>query len=310
MQHFRSLEKVSLNHAWLTIGVFDGVHRGHQTLIRNLTAGAHADGAPAVVLTFDPHPAAVLRPEQAPPTLTTPEERGALFAALGVDYVITHPFNHQVAALSAKDFLSRLKQHLGFQQFWVGHDFAMGHNREGDIPRLRELSAELGFQLHVVAPVSLDERPVSSSRIRALLAQGEVQQAAEMLGRPYQLIGEVIEGAGRGRTIGVPTANLAIPPNRALPARGVYACRAWVGDSRVEAVTNIGYRPTFDNGPAHPSVETHLLDFSGDLYGQVIRLEFLSRLREERKFPHINALVQQIQNDIVQAREILARPQP
>ncbi len=305
MQHFDSLDHVSLNNAWLTLGTFDGVHRGHQVIIRQLTEGAHAENVPAVVLTFDPHPVAVLRPERTPLILTSPDARAALFGDLGVDYVITHPFNHEVASLSAKDFLSKIKQQLGFTQFWVGYDFAMGHNREGDIPRLRELGQELGFQLHIVEPVDFDGKTVSSSQIRKLIAEGNVQEARELLGHPYRLGGPVIEGAKRGRTIGIPTANLAVDEKRAIPARGVYVCHAWVDDTRVEGVINIGLRPTFENGPVKTSIEAHLLDFSGDLYGQVIQLDFLTRLREEQKFSGVDALVKQIQQDIVEAREFL-----
>ena len=313
MQHVRSLDHVSLEDAWLTIGTFDGVHRGHQEIIHNLTGGAHAAGAPTVVLTFDPHPVAVLRPDKAPLTLTSVDERAALFGQLGVDLVITHPFNRELAALSARDFLTRIKEHLGFTHFWVGYDFAMGHNREGDIPALRQLGKELDYQLHVVEPVNFGGKTVSSSKIRTLLAEGNVQEASDLLGRPYQLAGQVVEGAKRGRTIGIPTANLAVDEQHAVPGRGVYATWALVnpspyvgaGRSRVDAVTNIGLRPTFENGPVRPSVEAHLLDFSGDLYGQVIQLEFITRLREERKFSGVEALVQQIEQDIVEAREIL-----
>lgn len=307
MKHIRSLEHVALSNAWLTMGTFDGVHRGHQEIIRKLTEGAHAENAPAVVLTFDPHPVAVLRPDKAPPILTSADERAALFGDLGVDYVVTHPFNREVAALSAQEFLSKIKKHLGFTQFWVGYDFAMGHNREGNIPRLRQLGEALGFQLDIVEPIDVGGKTISSSQIRRLIAEGEVQEVHALLGRPYRLSGLVIEGAKRGRTIGIPTANLAVESQRAIPARGVYVCYADVGPghTRVTAVTNIGLRPTFENEPVQTSIEAHLLDFSEDLYGQVVRLDFLTRLREEQKFSGIDALVSQIKQDILRAREIV-----
>ncbi len=313
MKHIRSLEHVALSNAWLTMGTFDGVHRGHQEIIRKLTEGAHAENAPAVVLTFDPHPVAVLRPDKAPPILTSADERAALFGDLGVDYVVTHPFNREVAALSAQEFLSKIKKHLGFTQFWVGYDFAMGHNREGNIPRLRQLGEELGFQLDIVAPIDVGGKTISSSQIRRLIAEGEVQEVRALLGRPFRLGGPVIEGAKRGRTIGIPTANLAVDEHRAVPARGVYVCHAWVAPSpdagtgltRVTAVTNIGLRPTFENGPVRTSIEAHLLDFNEDVYGQVIQLDFLIRLREEQKFSGIEALVNQIKQDILRAREVV-----
>ncbi|GAB4581171.1 MAG: bifunctional riboflavin kinase/FAD synthetase [Anaerolineales bacterium] len=308
MQHFGSLSSLSVQNAWLTMGTFDGVHRGHQAIIRQLVAGAHAENAPAVVITFDPHPVAVLRPEKTPRTLTPPDVRAALLGALGVDIVITHPFTHEVAALSARDFLTQLKTHLGFTQFWVGYDFAMGHNREGNIPTLRRLGEQMGYTVHVVEPVAFEGKTVSSSQIRKLIAEGQMEETAELLGRPYSLSGKVIEGAKRGRTIGIPTANLSADDSLAIPARGVYACRVWVNARVVDAVTNIGLRPTFENGPARTSVEAHLLDFSEDLYGQVIQLEFHARLREEQKFSGVEALVAQIRQDIAQARALLGQP--
>jgi riboflavin kinase/FMN adenylyltransferase len=292
------------------MGTFDGVHRGHQEIIHQLVAGAHAVNVPAVVLTFDPHPVAILRPERAPKMLTSPDKRAELFSDLGIDLAITHPFNPEVAALSAHAFLTQLKNHLGFSQFWVGYDFAMGHNREGDIPTLRRLGKEMGFQLHVIEPIVFEGKTISSSQIRRLVAAGNVEEAGDLLGRPYQLGGTVIEGAKRGRTIGIPTANLVVDEQRAYPARGVYACRAWINQTPVNAVTNIGLRPTFESGIVQTSVEAHLLDFSGDLYGRELELEFFARLRDEQKFSGIEALVAQIQQDIGRARELLGTPQP
>jgi len=305
MQHVNSLDNVQLDNSWLAIGTFDGVHLGHQAILRELITGAHAEHVPAVVLTFDPHPVAVLRPDKAPPTLTDAEERAALFEQLGVDIVITHPFNQEVAALPARTFLTRLKQRLTFTHFWVGYDFAMGHNREGNIPALHQIGEDLGYQLHVVGPVNYSGEIISSSQIRALLAEGRVQEASELLGRPYQLSGHVIEGAKRGRTIGIPTANLAIKSGRAIPHRGVYACHAHVNGKSWKAVANIGLRPTFENDTPSLTIEAHLLDFANDLYGQLMNLDFISRLREEQKFSGVEALIAQIQQDIKQARGLL-----
>jgi riboflavin kinase / FMN adenylyltransferase len=305
MQHVKTPDNIQLNVSWLAIGTFDGVHRGHQEIIRKLTAGAHAEKVPAVVLTFDPHPVAVVRPDKAPHTLTTVEERVALFEQLGVDVVITYPFNQEVAAQTAKSFLSHLRQRLGFTHFWVGHDFAMGHNREGNIPALYQLGKDLGYQLHVVDPVNYSGKIVSSSQIRALLAEGRAQEASELLGRPYQLSGQVIEGAKRGRTIGIPTANLAIKMGRVIPSRGVYACLAHVNGKSWKAVTNIGLRPTFETVIPTLTIEAHLLDFSRDLYGQTMNLEFISRIREEKKFTEVEALIAQIQQDIKNTKDLL-----
>jgi riboflavin kinase/FMN adenylyltransferase len=293
-----------LRDVWLTIGSFDGVHKGHQAIVERLTAGAHAVGVSAVVLTFHPHPAVVLRGMQEPYYLTSPQERAELLGELGVDVVVVHPFNHEVAQLSAHEFVSRLHQHLGMQRLCVGHDFALGHNREGNIPTLEKLGVEFGYQLEVIGPISLSDQEVSSSQIRSALGEGDVEQAARLLGRPYKISGRVIHGDGRGSQLGIPTANLDVWPEQILPKVGVYACRARVGDRDLQAVTNVGVRPTFNAAPS-PLVETHLLDFEAHLYRQKINLAFIARLRDEQRFSGIPALVAQIQKDIQSAREIL-----
>ncbi len=304
-----SLEELSLDSAWVTIGSFDGVHTGHQALLRRLVAGARSQGVPAVVLTFHPHPAVVLR--QRPETfyLTTPQQRATLLAALGVDMVITYPFTPQVASLGAEDFLNLLKRHLGLRHLCVGPNFAMGRNREGDLPTLKRLGEKMGFTLHVIPPVRRLGEVVSSSRIRALLAAGEVKSARALLGRPYAVSGEVIRGDGRGHLIGIPTANLQTPPEQLLPAEGVYACLArWQGRT-LRAVTNVGVRPTFHSpNSAKPLAETHLLDFEGDLYGHSLELLFIRRLRNEQRFNDAAALVSQIRRDIREARRTLRLP--
>jgi len=230
MQHYRSLKDIQIERAWLTIGSFDGIHLGHQEILRQLTRGAHAAGSPAVVLTFYPHPAVVLGKRKRAFYLTTPDEQAELLDALSIDLLITHPFDQVVASLSAHQFLNRLIDHLGLSQLWVGHDFAMGHNREGDVPALRRLGELHDFQVQVISPVMLEGEVVSSSRIRALLAAGDLAQANRLLGRPYQLSGMVVHGQGRGRTLGIPTANLTVSEERALLQTGVYACRARVHD--------------------------------------------------------------------------------
>ncbi len=307
MQHFRSLKDLHLQGAWLTIGAFDGVHLGHRALIEPFVAAAHAAGAPAVVLTFFPHPAVVLQGRRAPFYLSTPDEKAERLGALGVDVVITHPFNRRVAARSARDFMADLKVHLGLRMLWVGYDFALGRNREGDIPTLRRLGQEMGFEVRVVEAVRLDGEVVSSSRIRALLAAGEVQAANRLLGRPYEVPGRVVRGDGRGRRLGFPTANLKVWARRMVPGPGVYVARARLEDGRTfGAVVNIGVRPTFEVRPRAPRVEAHLLGFAGDLYGQCLTLAFLQRLREERRFPSPEALAEQIRRDVRRAEEVLA----
>lgn len=306
MQHSWSLNDIYLKDVWLTIGSFDGVHLGHQEVIHGLTAGAHANGVQAVVITFYPHPAVVLGKRKDPMYLTTPEERAALLGELGVDVVITYPFNTRVASLTAEQFMAQTKEHLGLRQLWVGQDFALGRGREGNVERLRQLGEVLGFELKVIPPAVENGVPISSSRIRSLLSQGDVVQAAHLLGRPYSLEGEVIQGDGRGRTIGIPTANLSIWEERIVPKNGVYVTRVHVDNQAWGSVTNIGFRPTFDNQNERPQVETHILDFYQDLYGQRVRIEFLLRLRDEQRFPSIDALIQQIHNDVVKARQALA----
>jgi riboflavin kinase/FMN adenylyltransferase len=305
MQHYWLLDDVNLENAWLTIGSFDGVHRGHQAIIQKLTAGAHKQSLPAVVLTFHPHPSEVLRNRQEPFYLTSPEERAVLLGELGVDVVITHPFNTQVANTSALDFITSLKRQLGLTHLCVGYDFALGHGREGNIDMLGELGQEFGYTLSIVQPVELDGEVVSSSQVRQALSQGDVERAQLLLGRPYQVGGQVVPGDGRGRTLGIPTANLDVWSGRLLPAVGVYACKAHVDGVAWAAVTNIGVRPTFEGQPDEPQIEAHLLQFNQDLYGQQVQLSFVSRLRDEKRFPNIQALITQINHDIQQAHEIL-----
>lgn len=304
MTHYTSLEAVSLTGSWLTIGVFDGVHRGHQEIIRQLTAGAHRNGAPAVLLTFNPHPANILTGREIP-CLTTPEERAEILFGLGVDEVITLPFTRSLAGRSAEDFMAELKTRLGLRKLLIGYDFALGKGRAGNFQRLSEIGRELDYDVQAVEAVRLSDEVISSSLIRQTIADGAVSLAAVKLGRYYSVQGPVIPGDGRGRTIGIHTANVETPAQKALPANGVYATWAFVQGQKHPSVTNVGLRPTFTGGQALPRVEAHLLDYSGDLYGKTLKLEFVERLRGEQKFPSIEALIAQIRSDIQQAREIL-----
>jgi riboflavin kinase/FMN adenylyltransferase len=306
MIHYRSLEEVSLLSSWLTIGVFDGVHRGHQEILKNLTAGAHQNGAPAVVLTFWPHPAVVLGKRYDLKTLTTPEERAELLGAQGVDAVITHPFTPDFAKLSAQEFMRLVTRRLGLHSLWIGHDFALGHNRSGDLERLTELGKELGYSVQAIDAVRNGKDVLSSSLIRQRIREGDVSRAAENLGRYYALSGPVIHGDGRGRKINIPTANIDYPNDKVIPANGVYACWAWIGDEKHPAAINIGINPTFTPDKQTPNVEAHILDFDRDLYDQALKLEFVKRLRDELKFDSVEALLEKIHEDIAETREILA----
>jgi riboflavin kinase/FMN adenylyltransferase len=300
-----SLEKVHLQNCWLTIGVFDGVHRGHRAILEHLTDGAHRANLPAVVLTFHPHPALVLGKQTDLKYLTTPDEKAELLGALGVDVVVTHPFDKEISELSADEFMRRIHTHLGVSQLVEGHDFALGHNRQGTLERLRELGETLGFRLQAVPPVRNGGEVVSSSLVRARLASGQVDEAAHALGRYYALSGPVVHGDGRGKKINVPTANVDCPPDKVIPANGVYACWVWLGGDKHPAVTNIGIRPTFTPESQQSHVETHILDFGRELYGQELKLEFVTRLRAEMRFPSAQALIEQIQYDIENGRKIL-----
>jgi riboflavin kinase/FMN adenylyltransferase len=305
MQHYRSLDDIFLQNSWLTIGVFDGVHRGHQEILTKLTAGAHQKDAPAVVLTFWPHPAVVLGKRYDLKSLTTPEERADLLGALGVDVVITQTFTPEFAKLSALDFMSRVSRRLGLHSLWIGYDFALGHNREGNLERLTEIGEDLGYSVQAIGPVKNGEDVISSSLIRKRISAGQVARAAENLSRFYALRGPVVHGDGRGRRINIPTANIDYPKDKVIPANGVYACWAWVGEQRHPAAVNIGINPTFTPDKETPNLEAHILDFDRDLYGQELKLEFVQYLREELKFNSVEALLERIHADIAQTREIL-----
>lgn len=293
--------------AVLTIGNFDGVHRGHQQLVSEMVEAAHAAGCGAGLLTFDPHPLAVLRPDAALSYLTAPEERADLLAALGLDFVLILPFDRAVAALSAAEFMQRLVARVPLCELWIGPDFALGRGRDGDPSRLQAIGRELDYRVHVTPQYDWRGEPVRSSRIRSLLTnEGTVDQAAKLLGRPYEVWGEVIHGAKRGRALGFPTANLALPSGRLLPAYGIYACWAWREETGYPAAVNVGVRPQFDNGG--PSVEAYLLDFDADLYGETLGLSFIQRLRGEQRFADVAGLIEQMGRDVEATRRILADP--
>jgi riboflavin kinase / FMN adenylyltransferase len=314
MQHYHHLTQAQLSGpSIVTIGVFDGVHRGHQHLIRQLTAAAKAEQATPVVLTLYPHPDYLLRGQSGRYYLTLPNEKAAHFGELGVAAVITHPFDQSVRQVRATTFVEQLLAHLRMVGLWLTADFALGYKREGTVPYLTALGAEKGFAVKVIDPLYADSNgdsdgnKISSSQIRQALAAGAVERAGELLGRPYQFTAEVIHGDHRGRTIGFPTANLDTEGENAeklLPQSGVYACWAWWEGQRHKAVVNIGNRPTFGADNAM-RVEAHLLDFTGDLYGKRLRLDFVARLRAEQKFANLAALVAQIGADAEQGRTLL-----
>jgi riboflavin kinase/FMN adenylyltransferase len=312
MQHYHSLDQVSIHrpafgagkNAWLTIGVFDGVHRGHREIIRKLTTDAHADHAPAVVLTFEPHPASVLTGRELK-CLTTPNERADLLGELGVDIVITQRFTSDLSAVPAREYMSLLKKTLDLKRLLIGYDFALGKEREGNASRLTEIGRELNYSVEIIHALGDESGVISSTEIRKLVATGNVSEAAKLLGYNYNLSGPVIHGDGRGRRINIPTANIDYPKQKVIPANGIYVCWATIGTEKFMAATNIGFNPTFTPERKIPSIEAYLLDFDRDIYGQEVKLEFVARLRDELKFNSVESLLEQIHDDINKTREML-----
>jgi riboflavin kinase / FMN adenylyltransferase len=305
MNHATSLHDVQVNQpALVAIGVFDGVHIGHQVLIRRLVERARAAGHLTVVLTFFPHPDAVLHDVSGRYYLTSPQQRAEELTRLGADLVVTQTFDDRFRHMRAAEYVELLARQVSLRELWVGQHFALGYEREGDVAFLRDAGAHHGFTVHEVELVESDNREaISSTRIRELLHAGDVAAAARLLGRPYTVRGAVIHGDQRGRTIGFPTANIDIWDQQVLPALGVYAGHATVGGVAHPSVTNLGVRPTFDGTQLR--VETHLLDFDHDIYGQTIDVSFEHRLRGEMKFPSIDALVAQIADDVERGRALL-----
>jgi len=288
----------------VALGVFDGVHLGHRAILDTAVARAKKDGGTAVACTFDPHPAEVLQPERAPLPITTLDERVALIAESGIGLTVVVAFTPILAAMEPETFVSEiLAGRLGAREVVVGFNHRFGRGARGDAQLLREIGIRVGMHAEIVPPLDADGTPVSSSAIRAALQGGDVASAARMLGRPYFVSGNIVEGAGRGRSIGFATANLATDRPLLTPA-GVYACRLSVGNVTHGAVVNAGVRPTF--GEKVFTLEAHVLDFSGDLYGRRARLDFVARLREERKFAGIEALKAQIVADVASARAALS----
>ena len=304
MQHYRSLDEIALPNSWVTVGVFDGVHRGHKQVIKKLTAGAHANGVPAVVLTFDPHPAKLFGRGEIK-LLTLPGERAKLLGELGVDVVITHPFNREVANITAFDFMKRLKTQLGLTQLILGYDSTLGKDREGDAVRLTEIGLELGYIVETVPALDDESGVISSTEIRKLITVGKVSDAARLMDHPYRLQGLVAHGDRRGRTIGYPTANLNYAREKVIPAGGIYACWAYVRDKQYSAAVNIGTNPTFTPEKQTINVEAYILDFDEDIYDETVTLEFMQRLRDELKFDSVEALIEQIGQDVEQTRKLL-----
>lgn len=285
----------------VTVGTFDGVHRGHWKVLETLRRKADEVGLPAVLVTFHPHPLRIVRPDAAPPLLTTPDEKKEILAESGLDYSVFVPFTPTLKAYPPERFVREiLIDRLRMRHLVIGYDHGFGRGRSGDVDTLRELGETAGFDVQVVEALSAAGDAVSSSRIRKLLEEGDVEQAAAALGRPYSLRGPIVRGEGRGRSLGFPTANIHVPDShKLLPREGVYAVMATLRRGTFQAVLHLGPRPMFPGSP--PSVELHLLDFDADLYGEEVRVDFCAWLREIHRFASVEELVEAIRGDCDEA---------
>jgi riboflavin kinase/FMN adenylyltransferase len=287
----------------LAIGVFDGVHLGHKHLLAKLIERAGELNLLSLVVTFDPHPQKLLSPKTELPFLASLEQREALLKDAGAEAVIVLAFTQELAQLSAREFVELLKDHLSLKELVIGPDFTLGRSREGNVIALRKLGEQMGFTVTVVPPVRINGEMVSSTAIREALAGGDLEKVHRLIGRPFSLHGKVVRGESRGAKLDYPTANLEIEPEQALPAEGVYATWAYVGGRAYESVTNIGRRPTF--GGEKSVVEVYILGYRGNLYGQVLKIDIMERLRSEKQFSSVEALKQQIAEDVARGRAIL-----
>ena len=289
----------------ITLGNFDGLHLGHQELIRKIILRARETGGLSMVVTFRPHPLKILAPEKCPPLISIYEEKIQLFEKLGIDVLVKIPFTLDFSAMEPRDFVHDiLVDLLGAKEIFVGYNYRFGKGRKGNTQMLRDLGIELGFIVREVEQVSLNGEVISSTRIRQLLINGEVEHAAKLLGRSYALCGIVVKGDGRGRGLGFPTANIA-SRHSIIPSNGVYAVRLLVRDKYYDGIVNIGMRPTFDSKSM--AIEVHIFDFDEDIYGEETTIYFAGKIREERKFDSAEALIGQITKDITAAKAILAK---
>jgi riboflavin kinase/FMN adenylyltransferase len=306
MQVFRGLDSIQnkLKNPAITIGNFDGVHKGHQALFAKVKQLADQFGGHSVVMTFDPHPLQVLFPQKAPVFITSHRKKLDLIEACGIDAVIVVPFNKEFSQMSARQFVEIvLIEKIGIRAIVVGHDYRFGHSREGNIPFLQEYGQRHGFVVETVSGISIDDTTVSSTTIRQLITAGRVKDAAKLLGRPFEVNGAVIPGRKRGITLGFPTANIVMPALTSPPT-GVYVIEADVEGKTYGGAANLGYNPTF--GDNELSLEAHLFDFNQDIYGKQIVLRFIDRLRDELRFSGPDELIVQIQKDVEAAKKILA----
>ncbi len=289
---------------FLAIGVFDGVHRGHQAVISTSANHAQVAGGRPVVVTFDPHPEKVLRPQAAPHLLSATQHKIALIRALGVEHLLVITFDKQFAATEPENFIGELVAHAKpLREICVGHEWSFGKNRRGNLDLLKKLGSQFNFDVVGIPPVKINDVVVSSTAIRHAVEKGDLAKAAEMLGREYTILGTVTHGDNLGKKIGFPTANLSAHSEQ-FPPNGVYAAEAWIDGELHRGVINLGVRPTVSGGKSERVLEIHLFDFKRDIYGHDVEVRFLKFLRPEEKFENLDALVQQIRRDVQQAREV------
>ncbi|MFZ6016244.1 MAG: bifunctional riboflavin kinase/FAD synthetase [Nitrospirota bacterium] len=287
----------------ITLGNFDGLHLGHQALVKMVIDRAKEISGTSIVVTFHPHPLKILAPDKCPPLISIYEEKITMFTNMGVDVLVKIPFTFEFASKSPREFVKDiLCDSLNVREIFVGHNYRFGRGREGNIERLKALGVELGFRVNEIDYIAVNDEVVSSTKIRVLLKDGEIEHAAKLLGRPYAITGIVIQGDGRGKALGFPTANI-MPEHEIIPARGVYAVKVSLRGQHYSGIANIGYRPTFDKDIL--TTEANIFDLNEDVYGEKITLYFIHRIRDEKKFPSVDALIQQINLDVESAKVYL-----
>ena len=307
MEIFRHIEdpRLSVSASVVTLGNFDGIHLGHQALIRCSVEESRRSGGPSVVLTFEPHPLKILAPSRAPKLILAHKDKMRLFQSFGVDIVVIQNFDASFANLQAEDFVRRfLVERLKIKKIWVGRDLRFGAGRKGTVDDLARWGAALGFEVGTVEPIVVEGNRVSSSRIRQLVEEGRVDEAVPLLGRHHFISGRVVSGNRRGRELGFPTANIS-SRNEVLPLDGIYATLLQIGDQQLLSVSNIGVNPTFGEGPR--TIESFILNFDRDIYGEPVQLSFVKRIREEKKFDSIDQLVVQMRCDVTAAESIFSK---
>ena len=285
-----------------TIGVFDGLHLGHQAIVRRVVQRARETNGTGILLTFSPHPQKIISPADAPALLQSPEQKDDLLREMGLDILVRFPFSRQVSRFSPRRFVRDVLSSQGIREIHVGSNFRFGYARAGDFKTLESLGRKFGFDVHSIDSVRFRGQRVSSTVVRMLLGEGRVALCRRLLNRPYQILGTVVRGSGRGADLGFPTANLQ-PASELIPAPGVYVTRATVNGAVFVGATNVGYRPTLDEPADQPVVETYLLDADCDLYGEFMTLDFWYRLRAEKRFPDLDALKRQLGCDVRMARK-------